>query len=135
MWANGWDGPTSWSSSAPFGNDAAGGGAPHGEKGQASSGTALAERAAASKQQTGGEAGGKAGAPPAPPPKGPPPPPQRPWLRLAVPNSNANVDLNGDCRADLVVIALPPDAPAEATCYTVACTMLVATGLRILITC
>ena len=49
----------------------------------------------------------------------------RPPLRLAVPNSNANVDLNGDCRADLLLIALPADAPAHvASCASVACELL-----------
>ena len=65
----------------------------------------------------------QAEAPPASPP--PPSPLPPPWLRLAVPNSNANADLNGDCRADLLVVTLPSDAPAEATCASVACELLI----------
>ena len=34
-------------------------------------------------------------------------------MRTAVPNSNANVDLNADCAADLMLVALPPDAPVD----------------------
>ncbi len=34
-------------------------------------------------------------------------------IRFAVPNSNANVDLDGDCRADLVLVALPPGASSQ----------------------
>ena len=74
------------------------------------------------------EAHSSAGAkPPSPPPASPPPqPPQPPpWLRLAVPNSNANADLNGDCRADLLIVAIPASAPPDATCVTVSCELLI----------
>jgi len=67
-------------------------------------------------------------APASPPPPTVPPPRQGSWphVRLAVPNSNANVDLNGDCAADLMLVALPGDAPrGEYSCATLRCQLLV----------
>ena len=64
------------------------------------------------------------------PPPSPPPPPLE--IRYATPNSNAVVDLNGDCRADLMVVALPygapvqPTAPAKLTgCADLECSLLI----------
>ena len=107
VWENGWDGPKSFTLDAPF---------------ESSPPPVAAHKKDADGSPDGSPGnGGKAGDAPPPPP---PPPPQPPWLRIATPNSNANVDLNGDCRADLVVVSVPPNAPADATCDTVACTLL-----------
>ena len=73
------------------------------------------------------------------PPTAPPDPPSAPSppsdpavptggspYRPAVPNSNANVDLNGDCRADIALVALPAEAPPSTLgCEAVACQLLI----------
>lgn len=55
-----------------------------------------------------------------------PPAEQSSSVQTAVPNSNANVDLDGDCRADLVIVALPGNADGRALgCENVACRLLI----------
>ena len=53
----------------------------------------------------------------------PPPPPSPPPLRLATPHSNAHADLDGDCVADLLVVALPSSADGDgcASCANASC--------------
>ena len=52
-----------------------------------------------------------------------PPPPSPPPLRLATPHSNAHADLDGDCVADLLVVALPSSADGDAcaSCANASC--------------
>lgn len=48
-----------------------------------------------------------------------------PAIVPAIPNSNAQVDLNGDCISDLVLVAMPPGEASGRSCEAVSCRFLV----------